>query len=267
VSIHFETGRYQIRLAKTQDEVIEAQFLRYHVFYELMGAQPSLDNIETKRDFDRFDEICDHLLVIDKDRPEGRNVVGNYRLLCAPPNPQPEFFYSHCEYDLTPFTALAKKEDLLLMELGRSCVHPDYRNNAIVIQLLWRGITNFAVQNNIDLMFGCASFADIEQKNLQASLSYLYHKKLSPPKWRAKARPELYQQMDYMPITPENEREVLASLPPLIKGYLRLGAWIGDGAVVDNQFGTTDVLITMPLTNIPKRYIDFFTRESNNIKG
>ncbi|MFT6072139.1 MAG: putative hemolysin [Alphaproteobacteria bacterium] len=260
VNFQFESDSYQVRFAESQDEILQAQALRYHVFYELMGATPSPENALSKCDFDRFDPICDHLLVIDKNKPDAKKVVGNYRLLCAPKNSEPDFFYSHCEYDLTPFTDRAKEHNLSLMELGRSCVHPDYRNNPIVIQLLWRGLTTYAVQNNIDLLFGCASFADIDQNNLQKVLSYLHHKKSAPPHWRVSALPELYQKMNYIDITPENEREILQAMPPLIKGYLRLGAWIGDGAVVDKQFGTTDVLITLPLANIPKRYIDFFTR-------
>jgi putative hemolysin len=262
VSFHFESDNYLVFLAETQQEIIQAQELRYHVFYELMGAKPSLENEQLKRDFDKFDSICDHLLVIDKNKPKHRSVVGNYRLLCAPKNSDPDFFYSHYEYDLTCLTNKAKAENLSLMELGRSCVHPDYRNNPIVIQLLWRGITNYAIQKKIDFLFGCASFADIDQNNLQLSLSYLFYKKAAPPEWRISARKELYQKMNYVQITPENEQNIIANLPPLIKGYLRLGAWIGDGAVVDNQFGTTDVLIIMPLVNIPKRYIDFFTRTS-----
>lgn len=262
MGFRFENDNCEVRLAQSPEEILQAQSLRYHVFYELMGAKPSADNALHKRDFDRFDDICDHLLVIDKTKPPHRNVVGNYRLLRAASDTQPDFFYSHCEYDLTPLTDLARKNNLSMMELGRSCVHPDYRNNAGVIQLLWRGITVYSLQHGVDLMFGCASFADIDQNNLKAVLSYLYHKKLSPIEWRATAREHLYEKMDYIDITPEIEHKILAKMPPLIKGYLRLGAWIGDGAVVDTQFSTTDVLIILPVSNISKRYIDFFTRMS-----
>lgn len=255
----FENDTLEVRLAESQEEIQMAQSLRYHVFYELMGAKPSDENRALKKDFDKFDGICDHLLVIDRARTS-HPVVGNYRLLRAPKDVDPEFFYSHSEYDLTPLTQLAKDKDLSLMELGRSCVHPDYRNNAAVIQLLWRGITTYSLQHDIGLMFGCASFADIDQKNLHQVLSYLHHKKLSPLEWRVKAREHLYHKMNHLEITSDNESKILAEMPPLIKGYLRLGAWIGDGAVIDEQFGTTDVFITLPVANIPKRYIDFFSR-------
>jgi L-ornithine Nalpha-acyltransferase len=260
VSFRFENDNCEVRLAESSEEILQAQSLRYHVFYELMGAKPSVDNAIQKRDFDKFDDLCDHLLVIDKTRPRHRNVVGNYRLLRAEANTSPDFFYSHSEYDLTPLTDLAKERNLSMMELGRSCVHPDYRNNAGVIQLLWRGITVYSVLHGVDLMFGCASFSDIDQNNLKNVLSYLHYKKSPPPEWHVVAREHLYQKMNYTEITPEIEREILAKMPPLIKGYLRLGAWIGDGAVVDNQFATTDVLIILPVANIPKRYIDFFSR-------
>jgi putative hemolysin len=256
----FENDNCEVRLAESQEEILQAQSLRYHVFYELMGAKPSVENDLHKRDFDKFDDLCDHLLVIDKTRPPHRKVVGNYRLLRAKSDTNPDFFYSHTEYDLTPLTNIAKKNNLSMMELGRSCVHPDYRNNAGTIQLLWRGITAYSIQHHVDLMFGCASFADIDQNNLKNVLSFLYHRKLSPIDWRAIARTHLYQKMNYIDMTPDIEHEILAKMPPLIKGYLRLGAWVGDGAVVDSQFGTTDVLITLPVANIPKRYIDFFTR-------
>ena len=145
MSFRFENDNCEVRLAESQAEILQAQSLRYHVFYELMGAKPSAENALHKRDFDRFDDICDHLLVIDKSRPQHRNVVGNYRLLRAKSDTNPDFFYSHSEYDLTPLTDLAKKNHLSMMELGRSCVHPDYRNNAGTIQLLWRGITAYSL--------------------------------------------------------------------------------------------------------------------------
>lgn len=261
MSFRFENDNCEVRLAQNKDEILQAQSLRYHVFFELMGAVANQQNEIEKRDFDRFDDICDHLLVIDKTKAADRNVVGNYRLLRSGIDVEPDFFYSHSEYDLSPLMKIAKERKMLsLMELGRSCVHPEYRNNAGVIQLLWRGITVYSLMHHVDLMFGCASFSGIDQDILKSSLSYLYHKRLSPVEWRVKARDHLYAQMDYIDITPENEHQILSSMPPLIKGYLRLGAWIGDGAVIDNQFTTTDVFITLPVSNIPKRYINFFSR-------
>ena len=260
MGFRFENDNCEVRLAETQDEILQAQSLRYHVFYELMGAKPSSENALHGRDFDKFDAICDHLLVIDKAKPFDKNVIGNYRLLRAKAGTNPDFFYSHSEYDLTPITELAKQRNLQLMELGRSCVHPDYRNNASTIQLLWRGITAYSIQHGVDIMFGCASFSGVDQDNIKESLSYLYHKKLSPPEWRASARPHLYQKMNYIDISTDIEKEIIAKMPPLIKGYLRLGAWVGDGAVIDQAFSTTDILIILPVSNISKRYLDFLGR-------
>ena len=160
MSFRFENDNCEVRLAESKSEIRQAQELRYHVFYELMGAKPSDLNAVEKRDFDRFDDICDHLLVIDKDKPSNRNVVGNYRLLRAPSGVDADFFYSHAEYDLEPIMKKAKADNLSIMELGRSCVHPDYRNNSGVIQLLWRGITVYSLEHNVDLMFGWHLFQE-----------------------------------------------------------------------------------------------------------
>lgn len=254
----FQNGSCEVRLARSAEEIIKAQELRYHIFYEVMPAIPTEECRRLRRDVDRFDSLCDHLLVIDKTHPDGDRVVGNYRLLCADSGVSPDYFYSHQEYDLTPLTDMALRDNLRLMELGRSCVHPDFRSNAI-IQLLWRGIVVYAISRKMDVMFGCASFAGTDLTQIRPHLAYLYHHRLAPKAWRVRARDALYTNMQG-DIGYESEREALAKMPPLVKGYLRVGAWIGDGAVIDPQFSTTDVFITLPVSNIPKRYIEFFGR-------
>jgi len=258
----FQNENCEVRLARSDDEIIMAQKLRYHVFYELMSATPSEECRVEKRDFDHFDDLCDHLLVIDTSDPDNHHVVGNYRLLCADSAKEPDYFYSHQEYDITPLIMRSRQDNMQIMELGRSCVHPDFRSNAI-IQMLWRGIVTYAMARNVGLMFGCASFSGTDLETMRDHLAYLHEYRLAPPEWRARAREHICVEMENKAlIEGKTEREMLAVMPPLIKGYLRLGAWIGDGAVLDEDFSTTDVLITLPVAQIGKRYLDFFGRSS-----
>lgn len=252
----FYNDSCEVRLARTKDEIVKAQKLRYHVFYEIMSATPSEENALSKKDSDSFDEICDHLLVIDKTNPDEHRVVGNYRLLCTDSSKPSSYFYSSQEYDIDNMLNRAKQDCSHILELGRSCVHPNFRSNAI-IQMLWRGIVAYAMEKKVGLMFGCASFSGIDLNIIQDDLASLSCHRLAPPEWRATARKELY-----VPMNPENKivEDKMSLMPPLIKGYLRLGAWIGEGAVIDKQFSTTDILIILPVANISKRYIDFFGR-------
>ncbi|MDX5360678.1 MAG: GNAT family N-acetyltransferase [Alphaproteobacteria bacterium] len=254
------SGPLAVRLAVSQAEVEAAQRLRYTVFYEEMAASPSAEMAATRRDFDRYDGFCDHLLVIDEDAatPEGR-VVGTYRLLRHEVAKRNGGFYSADEYDLTPLLEKAA-HGLSLMELGRSCVARPYRTNA-TIQLLWRGITGYMFEHGVDVMFGCASLAGTDPDKLALPLSFLHHEFLAPADWRVRALDARYVPMDRMPKEEIDLKSALNCLPPLIKGYLRLGAYIGDGAVVDHQFGTTDVFIILPVDRIPERYYSHFDRD------
>jgi putative hemolysin len=162
-------------------------------------------------------------------------------------------FYSAGEYDLTPMLR-GLPAGTRHLELGRSCILKDYRIKPGTMQLLWRGVMAYVARFNIDLMFGCASLAGTDPDALAAPLSYLYHYHLLPPELRVRARSELYVEMNRMPKEAIDPKEALRALPPLVKGYARAGALIGDGAVIDPQFGTTDVFIYLPVSNIDTRY-------------
>jgi putative hemolysin len=146
---------------------------------------------------------------------------------------------------------------LQFLELGRSCVLAPYRNKGTV-ELLWHGIHGYVLQNRIDVMIGCASLDGTEPKQLALPLSFLHHYARAPEAWRARALPERYVEMNRMSKETIDPKQVLKMLPPLVKGYLRLGAYIGDGAVVDHEFGTTDVLIVLPMSAIKQRYLQHF---------
>ncbi|HUO88670.1 MAG TPA: GNAT family N-acyltransferase [Rhizomicrobium sp.] len=248
-------GALEVRLAETQGEVEQAQRLRYHVFYEEMAAVPSPQMREERRDFDKFDEVCDHLLVVDRathDEDGQPLVVGTYRLTRDVDAARAGGFYTSGEFDLSKMLAAHKGEKLL--ELGRSCVLKEYRNRTTTMQLLWKGLMAYVARFDIDLMFGCASFGGTDPDAFALPLSYIHHFHAMPAEIQVKARPELYVATDRMPKDAIDPRDGLRALPPLLKGYLRAGCRVGDGAVIDRQFGTIDVFIYFPLSAIDPRY-------------
>ena len=223
--------------------------MRWDVFYQERGAQ-QLGN--KPLDCDPYDPVCDHLLVEDSASgiPE---VVGTYRLLRQSVAAARAGFYSAGEYDLTPLAGSLGEQ----LELGRSCVASEYRD-AGTIQLLWHGIASYLSQNQITTMFGCASFQGIEPEAHADTLSYLWHNHLAPPKLRARALNERYVEMARLPLGSYDPRQAMRKLPPLIKAYLRVGAQVGDGAVIDHQFNTVDIFIVMPVAEISDRYLGRF---------
>jgi putative hemolysin len=264
-------GSLEVRLALTRKEVKKAQRLRYRVFYEEMSAIPDMMSRLKRRDIDAFDLICDHLLVIDHDAPAGLfrgkeqmtgragkrkpKIVGTYRLLRQEMAQRYSGFYTQAEFDIAPL--LAANPDKRFLELGRSCVLSPYRDKRSV-ELLWHGIWTYVLHHRIDVMFGCASLEGTDLERHAAALSFLHHHALAPEAWRAKAQPGRREPMDLLPATAVDQKKALHALPPLVKGYLRVGARVGDGAVIDRQFGTTDVLIVLPVPAINPRYIGHF---------
>ena len=182
-------------------------------------------------------------------------VVGTYRLLRQPLAEDYGGFYTAGEFDIGGL--IARHGNLQFLELGRSCVLAPYRNKRTV-ELLWHGISGYLRQNRTDVMFGCASLDGTDPKQLATPLSFLHHYARAPEAWRTRALPERYVEMNRVSKEAIDPKEALRVLPPLIKGYLRIGAYIGDGAVVDHEFGTTDVLIVLPMSAIKKRYVEHF---------
>lgn len=250
------SGALEVRLAETDSEVDAAQALRYHVFYEEMSAVPSPRMRETARDFDKFDAVCDHLLVVDREAldDDGQpQVVGTYRLMRGEHAARVGGFYTAGEYDIAPMLARFP-QGYRPLELGRSCILKSYRSKPGTMQLLWRGVMHYVARFSCDLMFGCASLAGTDPDALALPLSYLHHYHGMPEGAAICAREELYVEMNRMPKEAIDVREALRALPPMIKGYVRAGCQIGTGAVIDRQFGTTDVLIYLPVTSIDPRY-------------
>jgi putative hemolysin len=262
---HVRAGNLEVRLAATAQEVDAAQSLRYRVFYEELGAKPSAEARVSRRDRDRFDKYCDHLLVIDHGRGSGSEaIVATYRLLRRSVAERQGGFYTATEFDITPLLAVQGE----LLELGRSCVEAAYRTRP-TMQLLWRGIGEYCFRHDIKLMFGCASLPGTDTRELAPALTYLHHYHLAPLALRARALPERYVAMDLLNLAEVDteaavaqiaKRATVSALPPLIKGYLRLGALIGEGAVIDHEFGTTDVCIIVVTDRITDKYFNHYIR-------
>ena len=262
-------GSMDVRLATSNRDVRLAQRLRYKVFFEEMSAVPNLSARMRRRDEDEFDAVCDHLLVEDNapcsvahatsSRWHARRplIAGTYRILRGDMASRKNIeFYTQSEYDVASLIS-AKGSDTRFMELGRSCVLKPYRNKRTV-ELLWHGLWTYARQHSVDVMIGCASFEGTEPDSHALALSYLHHYARAPAEWSVSAHARLHRDMDVIPVDQINEKAALKAMPPLIKGYLRLGAFVGDGAVVDYQFGTTDVLIILPVAQIDPRYYSHF---------
>ena len=253
-------GALEARLARTTAEVRLAQSLRYRVFYGEMDASPGARALRTKRDADRFDAVCDHVLVVDHDAPPvvgalGRShpaVVGTYRHENAR---KIGGFYTSQEYDLDPL--LAANAHLRFVELGRSCVLASHRNRR-ALEVLWAGVWAYVRHHRLDAMIGCASFPGTDPHAHALALSFLHHHAAAAEDWRLRALPQLHVPMDMLPADAVSTKAALRALPPLVKGYLRLGARVGEGAVIDRQFGTVDVCMVLQTSDINPRYFEHF---------
>jgi putative hemolysin len=249
-------GALEVRLAETEAEVDAAQRLRYRIFYEEMNALPTPAMRAERRDFDRFDDFCDHLLVVDRETldDEGQpQVVATYRMTRDIDARRAGGFYTAGEFDIAPLLSSVARGAKIL-ELGRSCVLKSYRAKPAAMQLLWKGLAVYNERFSIELMFGCASFNGTDPDALALPLSYLHHFHAMPPNIPVRALPALAVDMNRMPRDAIDPKEALRALSPLIKGYVRAGALIGDGAVIDRQFSTIDVFIYLPLSSMRASY-------------
>ncbi|MET0605597.1 MAG: GNAT family N-acyltransferase [Beijerinckiaceae bacterium] len=249
-------GTLEVRLARSAADVRRAQRLRYEVFYGEMSAKPGRITRMTRRDADRFDQFCDHLLVIDRGADGAQpRVVGAYRLLRQEIAERHCGFYTQDEFDIDAL--VARHPGKRFLELGRSCVLKSYRDRRTV-ELLWQGVWAYVRHHRIDVMFGCASFAGTDPDRLAAPLSYLARYARADGEWRTRAHEHRAIAMDNAQTNEVDMRIALRAMPPLIKGYLRVGARFSDQAVIDQAFNTTDVLVILPTAKIDRRYIGYF---------
>ena len=239
------TEQFHVRLAKSEADLEAAQRLRYEVFIEELGGAGALVDHENRLERDRFDPYFDHLILTDESA--GGAVVGAYRVLRDDQAAAAGQFYSEDEYDLTALKASGRR----LMELGRSCLAPAYRGGAGMYHL-WTGLASYVTDHEIDILFGVASFHGTDPEALAQPLSLLHHRHLAPEELRVKTQPAHYQPMNLMPEDQIDRRQAMLQVPALIKAYLRLGGFVGDGAYVDHAFNTTDICLVMDTERLSK---------------
>ncbi|MEM1078297.1 MAG: GNAT family N-acyltransferase [Pseudomonadota bacterium] len=254
------TPRFDVTLAATAADMRAAQRLRYDVFVDELGGTGALVDHAARLERDEHDTICEHLLLRDLARPADDldRVVGVYRLLRGDRLPAGHAFYSESEYNLD----LLRKSGRNLLELGRSCVHAEYRSG-LAMMALWTGLAGYVEENAVDLLFGVASFHGIDVEALRAPLSFLHHRHLAPAALRVSAQPAHFQPMDLIPADQLDAAAASRAIPPLIKAYLRLGGGVGDGAFIDHAFNTTDVCLVMDTNRMSAKRKAFHTQRAS----
>ncbi len=256
--MRIEAGRFTVRLAEDQADVAAAQRLRYRVFVEEMGAHASPEEHEARCERDEFDPYFDHLLLIDNeaasDDPMDK-VAGAYRLMTGGMARRGIGFYGASEYDLGKLVNYPRET----LELGRSCVSAEHRGGA-GMHLLWTGLGQYVAERNVEIMFGVASFHGADVAPLAQPLSHLHYNHLAPEDLRVRAVAEHFTAMDILPPDEVNRAEALRLIPALIKAYLRLGGFVGEGAYIDRDFNTVDVCLLMDTSRMVQRYRSFYSR-------
>lgn len=246
------------RIASSEQDLLSSQRLRYQVFVEELGATGARVNHDQRLEADEYDPFCEHLILVDPTRSEANleHVVGVYRLLRGETAAAACGFYSSSEFDLSPLI----KSGRSLVELGRSCVHPDIRAGAAMFKL-WNRLADYVIDNGIEIMFGVASFHGTDANELSNPLSYLHCRHLAPEDLRVTANPQDVGPIRLIPCGQVNRQAALKSIPPLIKSYLRLGGFVGDGAFFDFEFNTTDVCLVVDTGNMSEdrrsRYVKY----------
>lgn len=236
---------FRVHLAASAADIRAAQRLRYEVFVAELGGDGPLVDHENRLESDRFDAYFDHLLLTDR---HSKEVVGVYRVMRRDQAEAAGSFYSADEYDLSPLLRSGRN----LLELGRSCLHKDYRGG-VGMHVLWQALAHYVAQHRIEVLFGVASFHGTDVQRLAQPLSLLHHRHLAPPELRVTARQEPFQNMDLLSEAEVDRRAALSQIPSLIKAYLRLGGCVGEGAFVDHVFNTVDVCLIMDTTRLNAR--------------
>lgn len=257
--MEIDAGRFTVRLARDETDIAGAQRLRYRVFVEELGAAANDDERALRREIDEYDDHFEHLVLIDNDcvseDPLDR-VAGAYRLMTRERARAGIGFYGSTEYDLGKLERLDRE----VVELGRSCVGAEVRGGA-AMHLLWSGLGEYVTSRKIEIMFGVASFHGSDPEPLAHALSHLHHNHLAPEDLRVRARDDSYTEMNRMPAEAVDRKLAARQIPALIKAYLRLGGFVGEGAFVDHDFNTVDVCLLMDTTRMVSRYRDFYGRE------
>lgn len=238
----FESSNILIRLAKTEKDYKEIYRLRYFdLILNYNKEQVSHEEI----DKDEYDDVCDHLVAIDTIKNE---VIGTYRLIKRSHITKLGQYLTENEFDISSLN------NYEVLEVGRAVVKEEYRDG-VAISLLWKGVIRYALEENVDFMIGTASFHGVDPLEYKDTLSYLYYNHLSPEDIRCHVRETTFSKLNLLEENEIDEELAKKKMPPLVKGYLRLGATIGDGAYLDIPFNSLDVLIVLKIKDINPRYL------------
>ena len=248
---------FDVRLATTEADLLGAQRLRYRVFVEELGGDGALVDHDARLERDAYDPHFDHLVLVDRDRDPATldHVRGVYRVMTDAGRAAAGRFYSEDEYDLAPLLSSGRS----LLELGRSCVDADLRGGPAMF-LLWNALAGYVLDRGVEVLFGVASFHGADPAAHAAALTLLHHSHMAPDTLRVRARPEHYQTMALMDPAAVSVTAAMKTMPSLIKGYLRLGGKVGDGAFVDHAFNTVDVCLVLDTERMNARARAIYTR-------
>lgn len=251
------TPTFVVKLAETDEELRAAQRLRYMVFVEELGAVGDMVDHENRLEIDRFDPFFDHLILLDSARTGDvmDQIVGVYRLLSGEKAAEIGHFYSEAEYDLT----ILKQSGRKLLELGRSCLHADYRGGTAMFYL-WNALAAYVLENKVEILFGVASFHGNDPQALAQPLSMLFHNHLAPDDLRVTVRPDNSTPMNLLRKDQLDRKAAMLAVPALIKAYLRLGGVVGDGAYIDRDFNTIDVCLIMDTAKLNDKQRSIYSK-------
>lgn len=243
-------GCLETRFARSDQEVLAAQSLRFDVFYRELGAKADARTRLRKRDKDRYDRHCQHLLVLDTSK--NGQIIGTYRVMSEASARAAGGFYSQSEFNLDGL--LEVNHGKKFIELGRSCIAQPYRNRR-TMELMWQGLWAHVLEQKIDFLIGCASFSGTDPHAHRDAFRWLDAHALLDQE--AECQPRT---VDFVALSDGrngafDQPRAFAALPPLLKGYLRVGARVSSHAVIDRQFDTIDVLVVLNVADIAERYI------------
>lgn len=253
--MQIDDAHFELRLADSAEDLRAAQRLRYQVFVAELGGDGSLVDHESGLEADRFDPYFEHLLLLDHRRAAEDRVIGVYRVMRADGAARAGQFYSEDEYDLEPLRASGRR----LLELGRSCLHREYRGGTAMMHL-WNGLADYIARHGIEVMFGVASFHGLDPAPLAAPLAFLHHRHLAPADIRPVARAEGFQRMDLIAEEALDRPAAIRAVPSLIKAYLRLGGFVGEGAFIDRAFNCIDVCLVMDVARMSETHRAIYTK-------
>lgn len=253
-SVLGELGSLSTRLTQSDAELKQAQRLRYEVFCEEFSAlaKSKLDN---NLEQEQHDLNCDHLLVLENSNPARPKIIGTQRFFVKSACDTHRNFRSQSEFDLEALAA--KHPEKRFMELGRSCILNNYRSKR-TMELMWHGTWSYAVQNKVDVMTGCASFYAKSVKEIDTALGFLSTLVSKDPNWQVLPTAKNATRINQYEHLIMDPKKAIRTLPPLIKGYLRLGAFFSDSVVIDEDFGTIDIAVILPVANINPRYVSYY---------